>query len=32
MHLFNIPVARISEIEIPTGLPLIYDVRNGPWG
>jgi len=28
MHLFNIPVARISEIEIPTGLPLVYDVRN----
>ena len=27
MHLFDIPPARISEIEIPTGLPLIYDVR-----
>ena len=28
MHLFNIPKERISEIEIPTGLPLVYDVRN----
>ena len=27
MHLFDIPPARISEIEIPTGLPLVYDVR-----
>jgi len=27
MHLFNIPPERISEIEIPTGLPLVYDVR-----
>ena len=28
MHLFNIPPARISEIEIPTGLPLVYDVQS----
>ena len=28
MHLFDIPVERISEIEIPTGLPLVYDVQN----
>jgi len=27
MHLFSIPVDRISEIEIPTGLPLVYDVQ-----
>ena len=27
MHLFDIPPERISEIEIPTGLPLVYDVR-----
>jgi len=29
MHLFDIPPDRISEIEIPTGLPLVYDVRYG---
>lgn len=28
MHLCDIPEERISEIEIPTGLPLIYDVSN----
>mmetsp|Transcript_33539 Transcript_33539/g.115360 ORF Transcript_33539/g.115360 Transcript_33539/m.115360 type:complete len:766 (-) Transcript_33539:67-2364(-) len=27
MHLCEIPPERISEIEIPTGLPLIFDVR-----
>lgn len=28
MHLFNIPEERISEIEIPTGLPLVYDTSS----
>ena len=28
MHLCDIPEDRISEVEIPTGLPLIYDVKN----
>jgi len=27
MHLFDIPPTRISEIEIPTGLPMVYDAR-----
>ena len=27
MHLCAIPKERISEIEIPTGLPLVYDLR-----
>ena len=27
MHLCDIPEDRISEVEIPTGLPLIYDVK-----
>jgi bisphosphoglycerate-dependent phosphoglycerate mutase len=27
MHLCGIPKERISEIEIPTGLPLVYDLR-----
>ena len=27
MHLCDIPTDRISEVEIPTGLPLVYDVR-----
>jgi 2,3-bisphosphoglycerate-dependent phosphoglycerate mutase len=27
MHLFDIPADRISGIEIPTGLPLVYDVQ-----
>lgn len=27
MHLFQIPKERISEIEIPTGLPMLYDVN-----
>ena len=26
-HLCDIPEDRISEVEIPTGLPLIYDVN-----
>jgi len=28
MHLFSIPPERISEIEIPTGLPMVYDVSS----
>ena len=28
MHLCEIPVDRISELEIPNGLPLIYDVNS----
>ena len=28
MHLFDIPQERISEIEIPTGLPLVYDTHS----
>ncbi|KAL3913306.1 MAG: hypothetical protein SGPRY_008027 [Prymnesium sp.] len=28
MHLFDIPEDRISEIEIPTGLPMIYDISS----
>ena len=27
MHLCEIPENRISEVEIPTGLPLVYDVK-----
>ena len=27
MHLCEIPEDRISEVEIPTGLPLVYDVK-----
>ena len=27
MHLCDIPTDRIAEVEIPTGLPLIYDVK-----
>lgn len=27
MHLCDIPSERISEVEIPTGLPLIFDVN-----
>lgn len=27
MHLCDIPPDRISEVEIPTGLPLIYNIR-----
>lgn len=27
MHLCEIPMDRIHEVEIPTGLPLIYDVK-----
>jgi len=27
MHLLNIPTDQISNIEIPTGLPLVYDMR-----
>jgi len=27
MHLFAIPPERISEVEIPTGLPLVYDIE-----
>ena len=27
MHLFDIPPERISEIEIPTGLPMVYDAE-----
>merc|ERR1712066_1143122 len=26
MHLLDIPKERISEVEIPTGLPLVYDL------
>ena len=29
MHLLGIPKERISEIEIPTGLPLIVDMEQG---
>jgi hypothetical protein len=28
MHLCDIPESRISEVEIPTGLPLLYDARH----
>jgi len=28
MHLLDIPEERIAEIEIPTGLPLMYDYQN----
>ena len=28
MHLCNIPEDRISEVEIPTGLPLIYSFKS----
>ena len=27
VHLFDIPPERISEIEIPTGLPMVYDAN-----
>ena len=27
MHLCDIPVDRISSVEIPTGLPLVYDFQ-----
>ena len=27
MHLLNIPTDQISNIEIPTGLPLVFDMR-----
>ena len=27
MYLCEIPKERISEVEIPTGLPLVYDVK-----
>ena len=25
MHLCDIPIDRIHEVEIPTGLPMVYD-------
>ena len=28
MHLCEIPEEKISELEIPNGLPLIYDVKS----
>ena len=28
MHLCEIPPERISEVEIPTGLPLVFDLKN----
>ena len=28
MHLLEIPTDRIVDIEIPTGLPLVYDLRH----
>ena len=28
MHLCEIPANRIHELEIPTGVPLVYDVKN----
>ena len=27
MHLCDIPSERIAEVEIPTGLPLVFDVK-----
>lgn len=29
MHLCNIPQDRIHSVEIPTGLPLVYDFSQG---
>eukprot|EP00965_Chrysotila_dentata_P165944 5478704-Pleurochrysis_carterae.AAC.3 len=28
MHLLNIPPERIAEIEIPNGLPMVYDYKS----
>ena len=30
MHLCDVPVERIADVEIPTGVPLLYDVHDDP--